>query len=309
MARYAFRIVNVFTVDGDRFSGNPLCVFEDARGLSSEQMQALARQMNLSETTFVLPSTSATAHVRIFTPSYEMPFAGHPTLGTAFVVGGASITFEIKAGVVPVTRDGDTLTLKAAHGPKTRKVDASRVELARMLSLPDDAVSGEPLWVNTGVEQLVIPIATPGHIEKAKPVLSLIEKYGFSETRQEAMAYLWSPDDPNHSWLMNGSGNAGRDMGRESGRDMGRESGRDIPVTVRFFFTSNGAVLEDPATGSACANLGGYLISNDRTPVKATLRQGAAVQRPSRLGLRVDEAGGIFVSGAAIELGRGHVEL
>jgi predicted PhzF superfamily epimerase YddE/YHI9 len=310
MARYAFRIVNVFTVDGDRFSGNPLCVFEDARGLSTEQMQSLARQMNLSETTFVLPSTSATAHVLIFTPGYEMPFAGHPTLGTAFVVGGASITFEMKAGLVPVTRDGDTLMLKAAHGPKTREVDASRLELARMLSLPDDAISGEPLWVNTGVEQLVIPVANPKLVEQAKPVLALIEKHGFSETRQEAMAYLWSPDDPNDSWLMNGQGQStGRDMGRESGRDMGRESGRDIPVTVRFFFTSNGAVLEDPATGSACANLGGYLIANGRTPVKATLRQGAAVSRPSRLGLRVDEAGGIFVSGAAIELGRGHVEL
>jgi PhzF family phenazine biosynthesis protein len=301
MARYAFRIVNVFTVDGDRFSGNPLCVFEDARGLSTEQMQALARQMNLSETTFVLPSTSATAHVRIFTPGYEMPFAGHPTLGTAFVVGGTSITFEIKAGLVPVTRDGDTLTLKAAHGPKTREVDASRVELARMLSLPDDAVSGEPLWVNTGVEQLVIPIATPALIEQAKPVLSLIEKHGFSETRQEAMAYLWSPDDANDSWLMSGAGNASRDMGRDASRD--------IAITVRFFFTSNGAVLEDPATGSACANLGGYLISNGRTPVNATLRQGDAVSRPSRLRLRVDAEGGIFVSGAAIELGRGHVDL
>src|SRR5499426_3738673 len=97
--RYAFRIVNVFTVDGDRLSGNPLCVFEDARGLTSEQMQALARQMNLSETTFVLPSERATAHVRIFTPGYEMPFAGHPTLGTAHVVralrGGDQLALEM----------------------------------------------------------------------------------------------------------------------------------------------------------------------------------------------------------------------
>ena len=88
---YAYRIVNVFTVDGDRFSGNPLCVFEDARGLSDHTMQALARQMNLSETTFVLPPTDpahADARVRIFTPSFEMPFAGHPTLGTASVIGG-----------------------------------------------------------------------------------------------------------------------------------------------------------------------------------------------------------------------------
>src|SRR5688500_13025672 len=110
--RYAFRIVNVFTVDGERFSGNPLCVFEDARGLTTEQMQALARQMNLSETTFILPSDHATAHVRIFTPGFEMPFAGHPTLGTSFVIGGDAITLEVKAGIVPVTRAGDSLTLE-----------------------------------------------------------------------------------------------------------------------------------------------------------------------------------------------------
>ena len=90
---YAFRIVNVFTVGDDPLSGNPLCVFEDARGLTDEQMQALARQMNLSETTFVLPPRGdADAHVRNFTPTFEMPFAGHPTLGTASVVAAARET-------------------------------------------------------------------------------------------------------------------------------------------------------------------------------------------------------------------------
>src|SRR4029077_15075391 len=105
---HAFRILNVFTIDGDRFSGNPLCVFEDARGLTDAQMQQLARQMNLSETTFVLPATraDATARVRIFTPGFEMPFAGHPTLGTAHVVrsihGGNRVALEMIAGLVPV---------------------------------------------------------------------------------------------------------------------------------------------------------------------------------------------------------------
>src|SRR6476660_3178411 len=101
--RYAFRIVNVFTVGDDRFSGNPLCVFEDARGLSDAQMQALARQMNLSETTFVLPGEGANGgpRVRIFTPGFEMPFAGHPTLGTASVVAtGESVTLSMIAGNV-----------------------------------------------------------------------------------------------------------------------------------------------------------------------------------------------------------------
>ncbi len=83
-SRYAFRIVNVFAEE--RLAGNPLAVFDDARGLDAATMQALALQFNLSETTFILPSTKASARVRIFTPTFEMPFAGHPTLGTAHVV-------------------------------------------------------------------------------------------------------------------------------------------------------------------------------------------------------------------------------
>ena len=85
MAELRFRIVNVFA-RGGAFTGNPLCVFENGEGLDEASMQALARQFNLSETTFILPSAVASARVRIFTPAYEMPFAGHPTLGTAHVV-------------------------------------------------------------------------------------------------------------------------------------------------------------------------------------------------------------------------------
>src|ERR1700742_345089 len=134
---HAFRIVNVFTIDGDRFSGNPLCVFDDARGIGDAQMQALALQMNLSETTFVLPTdrAGADARVRIFTPGFEIPFAGHPTLGTAAVVaaGRPQVTLEMRAGLVPVTADGDRFTLRAAQAPKTRPVAATRDELAAMV--------------------------------------------------------------------------------------------------------------------------------------------------------------------------------
>ena len=280
--RLPFRIVNVFTVDGDRLSGNPLCVFEDARELTTEQMQGLARQMNLSETTFVLPSEKATAHVRIFTPGFEMPFAGHPTLGTAHVVhalrGGDRVTLEMIAGIVEVSAQGDSWTLRAAKPPATRPVAASRVELARMLGLPDDAIDGDPLWVNTGVEQLVIPIRSPDHVRAARPVPELIAKHGYSESRDEAMAYLVARD--------------------------GDE------LLVRFFFTQHGAVVEDPATGSACANLGGWMIATGKPlPVRETLRQGEFVGRPSRLGLFVDADRHIYVTGSAIELGRGELEL
>src|ERR1700692_1183908 len=113
-----YRLLNVFTRDSRPLSGNPLCVFEDGSGLDTTTMQALARQFNLSETTFLLPSDRATARVRIFTPSYEMPFAGHPTLGTAHVcralgLGGDRLTLEIPAGIIPVRAAGDRWTLQA----------------------------------------------------------------------------------------------------------------------------------------------------------------------------------------------------
>ena len=292
---YGFRIVNVFTVDGDPFSGNPLCVFEDAVGLSDAQMQALARQLNLSETTFILPSERATARVRIFTPGFEMPFAGHPTLGTAHVVralrGGDRVTLEMHAGIVEVTADGDAWTLRAAKAPATRKVDATRAEHARMVGLPDDAIGladrnesgplhsgAEPLWVNTGVEQLVLPVRSAELVRAARPVPELIAKHGYSEARNEAMAYVWAREGDH--------------------------------IVVRFFFTQHGAVVEDPATGSACANLGGWFLATGAPlPLTATLRQGDAVQRPSRLGLRVDADRHIYVTGSAIELGRGTLSL
>jgi PhzF family phenazine biosynthesis protein len=275
-----FRIVNVFSIDSDRFSGNPLCVFEDARGFSNEQMQALARQMNLSETTFVLPSETADARVRIFTPAYELPFAGHPTLGTASVVGAGKdrVRLEMGVGLVPVTRSGETWTLRAAKPPATRPVEATRDELAKMLGLPPGSVHDEPLWVDTGVEQLVIPIATAELVRSARPVPELLARWASSPSRQDAMAYLWSRSEPH--W------------------------------TVRFFFSAGGAILEDPATGSACANLGGWHVARKRPlPLKATLRQGDEVGRPSRLELRVEPDGAIYVSGAVIELGRGFVQL
>ena len=287
---FAFRIVNVFTVDGDRLSGNPLCVFEDARGLTDAQMQALARQMNLSETTFVLPATAergqgADARVRIFTPGFEMPFAGHPTLGTASIVAGArgatQVTLEMKAGLVPVVSDGGRWTLRAARAPVTREVEATCAELAAMVGLPADAIGERPLWVDTGVEQLVIPVTSAEHVRAARPDPALLERHGMCPGRGEAMAYLWA-----------------------------RGAGASDEWTVRFLFTLDGSVVEDPATGSACANLGGWMIATGQPlPVRASLRQGDAVQRPSRLGLRVEADGGVYVSGEVMELGRGTITL
>ena len=199
MAQHPFHILNVFTVANDPFSGNPLCVFEDGRPFSADQMQALARQLNLSETTFILPAIApgATRGVRIFTPSFEMPFAGHPTLGTAHVVrdltgGGDRVVLDMKAGLVDVTANGNDWTLRAACAPTTRTPDASRQDLARMLGIEASMVGDTPSGSNTGAEQLVIPVTTTEAVRSASPTAELLTRHAFSEKRGASMAYVWA---------------------------------------------------------------------------------------------------------------------
>jgi PhzF family phenazine biosynthesis protein len=290
MSPYPFRIVNVFAEA--RLAGNPLAVFPDARGLNDATMQALALQFNLSETTFVFPSDKATAHVRIFTPTFEMPFAGHPTLGTAHVVrhaagAGDSITLEMRAGIIPVEASGDVWTLQA-NAPKSRPVGASRRELAEMLALAESDVapdpSNPPLWVDTGSEQLIIPLASADAVRRAVPRADFLQLH--ASTGQRSMAYIFAPDT------------AARDHEGPG------------PIVARFLFLKYGAIVEDPGTGSACANLGGWLIANRaRLPQRLTIAQGDLVGRPCRLGLEVTSDSRIRVSGRVIELAQGTLML
>ena len=286
MTRYRFRLLNVFAES--TLSGNALAVFEDGSALSDAQMQALALQFNLSETTFLLPSSSATAKVRIFTPSFEMPFAGHPTLGTAHVVRsllGASdaITLEMRAGVIPVTAEADRWTLRA-NPPKTLAPTASRAELASMLGLEETDLRDDPLWVDTGSEQLVIRLLDPAAVRRCRPNASALERYATNSTRS-GFAYVWAHDD----------------VPPQGGAEQ---------VVARFFFLKQGALIEDPGTGSACANLGGWLLTTKHElPLSISVDQGELTGRRCRLGLRVDESGAIFVSGDVIELGRGEIAL
>ena len=140
MKRYDYRLVNVFAFAGQALTGNPLCVFEDGSGLDDATMQALALQFNLSETTFVFPSDQATARVRIFTPAAELPFAGHPTLGTAQVVralrsrkdtAGDAVTLEMKAGIIPVEAHGNFWTLQANPRSRAHSTPRARSNLRR----------------------------------------------------------------------------------------------------------------------------------------------------------------------------------
>ncbi len=281
MPSLPFRIVNVFT-RGGALTGNPLCVFEDGSSLSDETMQALARQMNLSETTFILPSDTATARVRIFTPFYEMPFAGHPTLGTAHVVrslrkSGDAVTLEMPAGIIPVSAVADRWTL-SAHTPRWRAVTETRAELAAMLGLAASDLGERPLWVHAGKEQLLVPLASAEAVHRARP-----QTEAFSRVRSEdghSMAYVFA--------------------------DGGDASGS---VVARFFFAGGSAILEDPATGSACANLGGWFCATrPATDVRRVVTQGDEIGRPSALFLAV-MAGAVTVGGEVTALGRGEISL
>jgi len=272
-------------VAGDRLSGNPLCVFEDGRGLETARMQALARQFNLSETTFVLPPgrPGATARVRIFTPDFEMSFAGHPTLGTAHVVRaltapGDRVTLEMKAGLVEVRAEGDRWTLRAPRAPITRRPGANPDALAAMVGLPPGSVSN-PLWVNTGEEQLVLPVRGAADVRAARPDPDGLARDGRGPGGGEAMAYVFAQVGP-------------------------------AEVEARFFFLSGGGVVEDPATGSACANLGGWLLATGAAlPARRVVAQGAQAGRPSRLVLDVDTEGHVDVGGDVVDLGRGRIRV
>jgi trans-2,3-dihydro-3-hydroxyanthranilate isomerase len=278
MRQYPFRLVNVFAESP--LAGNPLCVFEDARDLADATMQALALQFNLSETTFVLPSANATSRVRIFTPTFEMPFAGHPTLGTAHVVrelraAGDALTLEMKAGIIPVTARGDAWTL-TANAPTHRVPKASRADLAKMLGLESSDLVGTPLWVDTGSDQLIIPLASFAAVRRAAPRADDMLAHG--SNGQRAMAYAFA-----------------------------REGDR---VLARFFFPKHGSVVEDPGTGSACANLGGWLLATGAAlPQSLTVDQGETVGRRCRLGLEVTADHQILVSGRVIEIARGIVTM
>jgi PhzF family phenazine biosynthesis protein len=279
--RLAYRIVNVFTRGGEKLSGNPLCVFEDGDSLSDSEMQALARQFNLSETTFILPSSKASARVRIFTPSYEMPFAGHPTLGTAQVCralgrGGDRLTLEMKAGIIPVHADGARWTLQA-NTPVPREVATSRTRLATLLGLAERDLIDRPLWVSTGREQLIVPLANEDAVRRARPIPGAFDELKNNDGL--GMAYVF----------------AGLGGGR---------------LFSRFFFPQGAAILEDPATGSATANLGGWFIAMKRKlPLAVTIAQGELVGRPSILDLTIDADSRVSVGGEVIELGAGAVTL
>ena len=284
MRRYDFRILNVFAIPGAPLSGNPLCVFEDGRGLDAALMQALALQFNLSETTFILPSATASARVRIFTPSYEMPFAGHPTLGSAHVVRSlrgegpdAALTLELEAGIIPVQARADAWTLQA--GPvRTRSVTATLAQLAEMLGLAAHEVAANAAWVNTGTEQLILPLTAADALERIRPVPELVRAHA-ALTPERQCVYVFAERAPG-------------------------------VIGARFFFSKGASVIEDPATGLGVREPGRLSVDDRRSaPARGAGRARRAHRAAESARLAHRRTRPELRLGHVLELGRGAITL
>lgn len=301
--KHRFYTLDVFT--NRPFSGNPLAVFPHAEGLDGGQMQAVAREFNLSETVFVFaPEDPAnTRRVRIFTPGGELPFAGHPTVGTAFLLatlGEVGITgaegrvvLEEGVGPVPVTVHLENMrptgaTLSAAKLPEFGPPPPSPDRIAAALSLePTDLLMGghEPRAVSCGTPFLFVPVRDRAVLARAR----------IDHARWEsALSRYWAPKIYVFTFdaEMEGSN-----------------------LRARMFAPGIG-IKEDPATGSAAAALAGYLGARDLGRdgiLRWRIEQGLEMGRPSILRVEAERSGGaitaVRVGGDCVMIGQREMEI
>ena len=289
-----FYTLDVFTTT--RFEGNPLAVITDGDGLSDDAMLAIAREMNLSETVFVQKPTedNALARLRIFTPRYELKLAGHPVIGTWFLLaelgvvpaqeGGVHVSQQTGAGVLPVEirfKEGRpqrvTMTqMEAAFHPS--KINKKALAAALGLTPKDFDPKLEPEFVSTGIFNLMVPLRNRAALGKiAMNMMELRKLLGKNGT----MAYCFTP-----------GGN-------------GKVFSRGMLPWEQY---------EDAATGSAAGSLGAYLVRQGKLTAGHTLNilQGAEMGRPSHIEVEVTKSGKKLVprvSGAAVKVFQGTIEV
>ncbi|MQB42020.1 PhzF family phenazine biosynthesis protein [Rhizobium sp. ICMP 5592] len=303
MNTIAYITTDVFT--SERFAGNPLAVIPDARGLSDAAMQKIATEFNYSETTFVLPPENPehTARVRIFTPTAEIPFAGHPNVGTAFVLGqqveifgklpGDRLIFEEEAGLVDVQllRTGNDVSGAKIRAPGKLQIgDAVAGNLiARCIQVEPGSIqytTHAPTFASVGLPFAFAELDSLETLGKARPNAAIFaeaatrhkeDKTGFS-----LFLYTRSADKPWH-------------------------------IRARMFAPLDN-VNEDPATGSASAALGAYLTSllpQADIETQIIIEQGVEMGRRSLIGLDIRKSGGIvtdaFLSGQCVSVMRGQI--
>ena len=281
MATYRYVVVDVFT--DTPLEGNQLGVFTDARDLSTEQMQRLARELNYSESTFVLsPEEGGHVKMRIFTPAMEVPFAGHPTLGTAFVLAAplqlGEIRIETGRGIVPVTLERE----------------GARISFGRMeqpLPSVEPYEAADDLLEALGVARSDLPVELYDN--------GIQHVYVCLGSEEEVAALR--PDMGRLSQLPDAIG-------------VNCFAGSGTKWKTRMF-APNGGVPEDPATGSAAGPLALHLVRHGRLQwgEEIEIRQGEEIRRPSKLYARVEGSDAtptkVEVGGAAVVVARGEFRL
>ena len=304
---FDYETVDVFTKEP--FGGNPLAVFIDARGLSSLEMQAIAREINYSETPFVLPpqrprETSADAQLRIFTPTYEVPFAGHPNIGTAIVLGhrgsvlgkpvGRRIVFEQTAGVVPVdlvaTSDGKlAATLEAPQALSTGRTIAA-AQIASAAGIDAGAIASTthpPMVISVGLPFVAVELADLAALARVDPRGNYRDF--LPADRADAVIYY---------------------VRQTAATEGGKQT---LGLRARMISPFDG-VGEDPATGSANAALAALLLARAPASVETLLlevEQGVEMGRPSNLTVTAERGGDktprVRVFGTAVQLMSGRL--
>jgi len=296
MRSYPFLQVDVFATEP--FAGNPLAVFPRAEGLSSAEMQSIAREMNLSETTFVTPAENGgDVRVRIFTPENELPFAGHPSVGTACVVARLGMVGKGGSGVVPVVlelgvgptvvdvemRDGEpvagTVHQGSPHFGHVPPLDETAAVLG--LGVADLHPELEPRLVGTGLDYVCVPLRDTDTLGRVTIDLHLLGGYEAAHGQPYAFAFTGAADP----W-----------------------------VEARGLFPLEG-IPEDPATGSAAGPLAAYLVDAGLLPAGETrvVLQGARIGRPSRLAVAVagsrEAMTDVLVGGGVVPVVSGELRL
>jgi trans-2,3-dihydro-3-hydroxyanthranilate isomerase len=290
-----FSIVTMDVFSAKVLEGNPLAVFPDARGLSDAEMQAVAKEMNLSETTFILPREAVVerergVQVRIFTVTEELPFAGHPTLGTAFVLRGGSgaeeVALELKVGKIPVRfEDGNGQPVfgeMRQRDPELGEVhDRGAVADAAGLR-PEEIADDVPIQtVSTGVAFVIVPLRSLATMRHMRVDLQRTAEY-----------------------LERGEGKFLYFVCRET-------EDRSARLHARMFFYNG----EDPATGSAAGCAAAWMAAHGvaKPGERVLIEQGVEMGRPSRIFVRADKDGNrvvnVRVGGNAVEVLRGEVVL
>jgi trans-2,3-dihydro-3-hydroxyanthranilate isomerase len=292
---HRYTTLDVFT--DRRFGGNPLAVFCDQPELPGPLMQTIARELNLSETVFILPPNDARAlrRLRIFTPVTELPFAGHPTIGAVQVLVESGIAtsgrfaLELGVGLVPITvtrreQGPPFLQLTTARLPERRDAVPTRAELAQLLGLQEHEIVSDRDFAqqySCGVPYLFVPVRERAVLARARPDLAAWHRILQGAWAQMAFVFCRDPELPGSQ------------------------------IRARMFAPTLG-VFEDPATGSAAAALAGYLA--DRETITAgrlrwVVEQGFEMGRPSLIHVEAEKANGsvteVKVGGTAVRVSEG----